>query len=315
MKSAEAAMLDSTGYSADDINKLAGRPDDTTKAAQQYDQAQRAADEATVKSASPDSTEAKAAAARLRDYATATDARASAEAQRLAGERLSDYTMSKQVGPFQKDPITGSDPVSRAKDRLYMQQVAESGGMSPDRATAMMDRAEARARTEYPKDLLKKLEASGMSAEGAEKVVSDLEHGKGVPEELVRLNQGATGAGEGLEARGEAVPTGKHWGDAGYSAKDAEALGKMGKYIGRGASVSEVLFGVYEWQHGEPLDEVAVKTGSSIWGGMAAGGRLGAIGGEFVGPEGALVFGAVGAIGGGIVASDAASSFYKWLKE
>lgn len=48
---------------------------------------------------------------------------------------------------------------------------------------------------------------------------------------------------------------------------------------------------------------------------MLAGGRLGAIGGEFVGPEGALVLGAIGAVGGGIVASDAASSFYKWLKE
>jgi hypothetical protein len=72
---------------------------------------------------------------------------------------------------------------------------------------------------------------------------------------------------------------------------------------------------VIEWQHGEPLDEVAVKTGSSIWGGMLAGGRLGAIGGEFVGPEGALVLGAIGAVGGGIVASDAAGSFYKWLKE
>jgi hypothetical protein len=48
---------------------------------------------------------------------------------------------------------------------------------------------------------------------------------------------------------------------------------------------------------------------------MLAGGRHGAIGGEFVGPEGALALGAIGAVGGGIAASDAASSFYSWLNE
>ena len=200
MKAAESAMADSTGYVPDAIDSLVGQPDAAAAAAQRYDQTQRAADEATVKTAGPNSPEGKAAAARLRDYATVTNPAATAEAHRLAGERLSDYTMSKQMGPFQKDPITGSDPVSRAKDRLYMQQVAERSGMSPDRVTAMMDQAEARARTEYPKELVRKLEASGVSEQGAEKLVSDLEQGKGVPEELVRTTQATTGAGEGLES-------------------------------------------------------------------------------------------------------------------
>jgi hypothetical protein len=315
MKAAEAAMLESTGYFPDTIDNLVGQQDAASTAAQRYDENQRAADEATVRSAGPNSPEGKAAAARLRDYAAVTNPATSAEAHRLAGERLDDYNMSKQMGPFQKDPITGSDPVSRAKDRLYMQQLAERSGMTPDRVTAMMDQAEARARTEYPRELVKKLEASGVSEQGAEKLVSDLEQGKGVPDELVRIGQATAGAGEGLEARADSLPTERHWGDLGYSASDAEALAKVGKYLGRGSSVAEVLFGVYEWQHGVPLDEVAVKTGSGIWGGMLAGGRLGAIGGEFVGPEGALVLGAIGAVGGGIVASDAASSFYSWLKE
>lgn len=316
MKSAESAMLSGTGYVPDEIDAIDGQPGDAAMSeAQQYDQSRRAMDEATVRAAGVSSPAGQEAAARLRDYAVITDTHSTIEARRLAGERLADYRMSRQAGPFATDPITGKDAVTRARDRLYAQNLGEKTGLSPDRVTALMDQGEAHARSEMPRELVRKLEGAGMSPEGANKVVSNLESGKGVPQELLEINQAVSGAAGGIEAKAESLPTGKHWGDLGYSAQDVEAMSKLGKYLGTGGSVAEVLFGLYELQQGEPFDEVAVKTGASIGGGIWAGAKLGAIGGEMIGPEGAFIGGALGAILGGTVSSDVASNFYSWLKE
>ena len=59
MKAAESAMADSTGYVPDAIDSLVGQPDAAAAAAQRSDQTQRAADEATVKTAGPNSAEGR----------------------------------------------------------------------------------------------------------------------------------------------------------------------------------------------------------------------------------------------------------------
>ena len=80
-----------------------------------YDANQRAKDEALVNSGGPMTPEKADAAARLRDFATATNPAADADARRLAGERLDDFRMANFVGPLPKDPILGGDARTRAR--------------------------------------------------------------------------------------------------------------------------------------------------------------------------------------------------------
>ena len=63
-----------------------------------YDANQRAKDEALVNSGGLMTPEKADAAARLRDFATATNPTADADARRLAGERLDDFRMAHFVG-------------------------------------------------------------------------------------------------------------------------------------------------------------------------------------------------------------------------
>ncbi len=93
-----------------------------------YDANQRAKDEALVNSDGPMTQEKADAAARLRDFATATNPAADADARRLAGERLDDFRMAHFVGPLPKDPILGGDARSRAQGRLDLQRKLEQGG-------------------------------------------------------------------------------------------------------------------------------------------------------------------------------------------
>jgi len=72
-----------------------------------YGRSQRTKDEALLADGGPMTQEKADAAARLRDFAAATDPGAGADARRLAGERLDDFRMANFVGPLPTDPILG----------------------------------------------------------------------------------------------------------------------------------------------------------------------------------------------------------------
>ena len=81
-----------------------------------------------VNSGRPMTPEKQAAAARLRDFATANDPNANPYASSKQGERLNDYNMSRFVGPLSLDPVLGTDaPRQQAKTRLEFQQKLEAG--------------------------------------------------------------------------------------------------------------------------------------------------------------------------------------------
>lgn len=214
----------------------------------------------------------------------------------------------------------GQTPAERAQSRLQAQQLAEralGGKATPDQVTQLMDLTEHDTKTMLENRVVQELRSNGVSAEGAKQFVKDVEKG-GLPDDLAHINTAYGGVAQAIESNADSMPLGKHsesnWHQSKYSPGDVEAISKFGKYLGRAGSVAEVALGIYEWQRGAPADEVAVKTGASILGGLWTGARVGGMAGSFVGPEGALIAGFGGAVVGGMAASGVADSFYKWVK-
>ncbi len=201
-----------------------------------YDANQRAKDEALVNSGGPMTPEKKAdAAARLRDFATATNPTADADARRLAGERLDDFRMAHFTGgPLPKDPILGGDARTRAEGRLDLQRKLEQGGlyglppMSADQATQQLDDGEQFARSLTVKQAVNALEQQGMSPTGAATTVSELSDGVTLADLTKGLTTYGGAAASGVEVYGDSASTGRHAIGA-LSAADAEALTTIGK--------------------------------------------------------------------------------------
>ena len=350
LNGAKAAMM-ASGYAPDVIDDLDGVAGNAPEEiAQRYDQSgQRTRDQAMVDKAHAEGrskylasmegqpgylTRAEAdAAARLRDYQAITDpahgyartahAHGDDRPMRLAGQRLEDYMTATSSGPVSKDVVLGGDARTRAQARLNLQHDLENGNLSwhqqpmtPDDATQLLDQMEVTDRSNALTRLQQQLQESGMTPQGAAGVAEGMSHGV-VPKELI---EGASAAGkpiaggaEAFDRFGESLPTGKHWEGATFSAEDVETLKKIGGKLGWVGNAIDFGVGLYEWQHGAPLGEVASKTA----GGMAGAWALGALGAEggvaIAGPPGAfvgaLVLGTVGAVGG----EEAGKAAYKWL--
>jgi hypothetical protein len=354
LHAAQTAMS-GAGYVPESLDNLDAMPGDTAaKAATQYDKSgQRARDQAMVDKAKAEgrtlyiannaglpgnmTDEEAAAAQRLKDYAAVTDPNSrfgpgfdphqAAQARRLAGERLDDYTTSKVAGPLPTDTVLGGDARTRAQARLKLQHDLENGQvpwhpqpMSADEATQLIDQVEAADRAQVLSGLQQELQNAGMSSQGAAAVAEGFAHGK-IPEEYIQgASVGATAldAGkDGTHRYAELLDHGKHWQpDVGaWSAEDVETLKKFGSNLGRVGSAAELGVAAYELTHGVPPGEVAAKTAggwAAAWAGAEAGGAFGAWVG---GPPGAFVFALAGGTVGGIAGSNFGERAYKWLAE
>ncbi|MCV7217405.1 hypothetical protein H7J51_19195 [Mycobacterium crocinum] len=267
-----------------------------------YDANQRAKDEALVNSDGPMTQEKADAAARLRDFATATNPAADADARRLAGERLDDFRMAHFVGPLPKDPILGGDARSRAQGRLDLQRKLEQGlyglpAMSADQATQQLDDGEQFARSLTVKQAVDALVGQGMSPEGAARTVSEV--AKGTPwSELVKQDSALLGgAGAGIKAMADGASNGRHYVPDVLTADDAGVLMKVGKRLGTAGALIDGVMAVNDIYHG-------AKPGETLGGlaGSAGGGAFGAwlatvAAGSVVGPEGTFVAAVVASVG------------------
>lgn len=269
-------------------------------APEHYDTNQRARDEALVNEPGPRTPEKAAAAARLQDYITATapsDAASVTQEQReLAEQRLDDFRMANFVGPLPRDPLAGGDARDRARARLEMQRQFEQGfmgfpPMTRDQATQHLDDSEVAGRVTLTKQTFNSLTASGMSEDGAMKVIS--------------AAAGTTGtAATGVEEWADGIPRGDHarWNDY-LSPSDAEAFGRIAGRVTRFTDVLQVLAAADEFmQGGEHRWERAGEAAGGMAGGTGAAWLVGLGAASFTGPwtTAALVIiaGSAGGLGG-----------------
>ncbi|WP_179466307.1 putative alpha/beta hydrolase [Mycolicibacterium vinylchloridicum] len=249
-----------------------------------YDVNQRAKDEALVNGGGPMTPEKADAAARLRDFATATNPAADADARRLAGERLDDFRMANFVGPLPRDPVLGEDARERAQRRLDMQRQLEQGGlynlppMTPDQATQQVDIGEQFGRVVAVKQAMFALTSQGMSEDGAKAVLGDmLHHGSDLA--------GYTGpAANGVEAYGERIPGGRHAKlEDLLSPADAEKWAHIAGRVGKVGDVIQLVNALNEKANGGSNEDFGSAVGG-VAGGSAAAWGAAALAGSFTGP-------------------------------
>jgi len=251
-----------------------------------YDANQRAKDEALVDGSGPMTPEKADAAARLRDFATATDPAADTDARRLAGERLDDFRMANFVGPLPRDPVLGGDARTRARGRLDLQRQLQQGGlyglapMTPDQATQQLDDGEQFARVTTVKQAMFALTSQGMSEAGAKLTLSEFIHGAS---DFV----GNAGSPiKGIETYADGIPEGRHARLTDLlSPEDAKVLLPLAKHAGTAGDLLQFGVAVYDAAHGgdNRYEEFGSASGG-IFGGMAAGWGAAAVAGSFTGP-------------------------------
>jgi hydrolase family protein len=286
------------GYDTDAIRGGEGRGEQSAQdqagyTAQRYDETQRAADEALVNSGGPMTPEKQAAAARLRDFGIVNDPNANPYAKQYAGERLSDYNMSRFVGPLPVDPILGTDARQQAKVRLDYQQKLEAGlfgtAMSPDAATAFLDSCDTQAQAIALNRIEHQLRNIGVSDNGIAKLIQ----GMGWLSDSI---------GTGVGQYGKSVETGEHALN-GLSKVDAELLSKWGGRVGWAGNIAQLAVALNEWSGGgmnrnEELGEAVGGVGGSILGGMATGAAVGSYGGPYTAAAAAVIGGLLGGFAG-----------------
>ena len=282
----------------------------TDHSADAYGVTQREHDQALVDRPGQMTPEKAAAAARLRDYATATDPAADPEARHLAGERLDDYRMATFIGPLPMDPVLGGDARSNAANRVDLQRRLESGSLIPDlspmtadQATRALDDAEAAARAFALNGFADRLRSSGVSAAGVQQAITAIENGMPPREFFNQLSNASGSVGKGLETHGVAVSPVRHSVDPNAFAKaDAEALTKFGKSLGRAATALDGALTVMDVVSGK----VSLTQGAAEFGGRWAGGATGAwtaglLVSFLVAPEIAVPFAVAGGMIGGSI--------------
>ena len=297
------------GYDMDAIagGEGEGKPsaeDQARGAADRYDETQRAADEALVNSGGPMTPEMQAAAARLRDFGIVNDPNANPYAKQYAGERLSDYNMSRFVGPLPVDPVLGTDARQQAQSRLEFQQKLEAGllgsaPMSPDAATAFLDSSETQARSMVLSRAEQQLREMGVSDQGVTTVI------KG-------LSSLGSSIGTGVEQYGNSVETGRHALN-GLSKADAAALARWGKLGHIGNIAQLVIAGIEypsnDWNPNEELGKAGGGVLGSILGGAGAGAAVGSFGGPFTAAGAAIIGGLLGGFAGSDIGGGLGSMF------
>ena len=297
------------GYDTDAIKGGEGRGEQSAQeeagsAAQRYDATQRAADEALVNSGGPMTPEMQAAAARLRDFGIVNDPDANPYAKQYAGERLSDYNMSRFVGPLPLDPVLGTDARHRAQVRLDFQQKLEAGlfgaPMSPDAATAFLDSCDTQAQAIALNRIENQLRNLGVSDDGIGKLIS----GMGSLSDSI---------GTGVGQYGKSVETGEHALN-GLSKVDAELLSKWGGRVGWAGNIAQLAVALNEWSAGganrnEELGEAVGGVGGSILGGMASGAAVGSYAGPYTAAAAAVIGGLIGGFAGSDIGGGVGSLF------
>ena len=259
-------------------------------ATQYYDANQRAKDEALVNANGPMNPEKGDAAARLRDFGTATGTAAGADSRRLAVARLDDFPMAHFVGPLPTDPVLGGDARTRAQGRLEMQRRLEQGpyGLPPmtaDQATRQLDDGEQFGRAAATKRAVDGLVSHGMSPAGAADVVKNLIQYGGLTM-------------PGLERYGESVPGGAHAAPSALSASDARALAKIAGRVGKVGDLVQFGIAVDDWAQGGSNEEFGASTGSLL-GGAGGAWAAGTAAAMFTGPWTAAAVAVIGAVVGG----------------
>lgn len=219
-----------------------------------YQERQRAADAAA-------GAEDHEAAARLRDYAIATDQAATPEARRLAEERLSDFRMAAFVGPLPIDPVLGGDARSRARSRLDIQRRLESGAyelpaMTPDQASQTLDDGERFGRVLATRRALDGLVSQGLSTAGAAEVIG-------------RITSYGGPAMAGAERA--------------LSASDAKAFAKIANRVGKVGDLVEFGMAINDWSSGGSNEDLGGSAGA-IAGGAAGAWAAGALAATVAGP-------------------------------
>lgn len=267
-----------------------------------YNRKQHALDQALVNSPGGMTSEKADAAGRLRDYATATNPAADADARRLASERLNDFAMAHFNGPLPVDRVLGSDARTRAQVRLEWQKKLEQGfsgspPLTPDQVTQMLDDGEQQARAVVTQQAVKGLVSKGLSPSAAVAVASGVTRGLPWADIVKQQGQIMTLSGAGVDGT-VAARGGRHAVDA-FTPADVQAFEKVGKALGRGGTLVEVALAVNDYMHGAGAGATAGKAGGSIAGGWLGAMGGGAAAGSVVGPEGAFVGAIVGAALGG----------------
>lgn len=265
-----------------------------------YDETQRERDHALVNSGGPMTMEKAAAAARLRDDATAHNASADSSSRHLASERLDDFNKSQTVGPLPTDPILGGDARTRAQMRLAMQQKLESGAFGPkmtaDQATQALDNAEQEARVITTQQAARALQSQGLSAEGARHVVDQVAEGKSLKDVISTSSTFIGAGGSSADAAGRVVEGGL--GHVGYyTESDVKALEGISQKLGHAALGVDSVLAAYDvvFEHA-PVGEKAGEVAGNWAAGYLSGVGAWALAGETVGPEGAAALGLVGAL-------------------
>jgi hypothetical protein len=290
-----------------DADGQPNRADQDQNAVDHYTADQRAKDDELANGAGSSAVEKADAAARLRDYTTATSPNADGDARRLASERLEDFAMAGFSGPLPMDPVLGVDARSRAQMRLEWQRKLEQGlsgtpAMSPDRVTQLLDNSEQQARVVITQQAAKTLERGGMSPSAAVSVVGRLAQGTPLSN-IAHYNSTLVGSGgAGLEHSAGALSTGvrNSPGSIGVLSKvDAEALKGIGKRLGVAGSLADLALAQIEVSQGAPAGRTFGQAFGGIGGGTAGGWGAGVLGGMWLGPGGAFVGGIVGAVAGG----------------
>lgn len=202
-----------------------------------------------------------AAAARLRDYAIATDPAATPEARRLADERLDDFRMASFVGPLPIDPVLGGDARSRARGRLQIQHQLEQGAyelaaMTPDQATQTLDDGERFGRVLATRRVVDGLVSHGLSTVGATEVVK-------------RMTSYGGPAMAGAERT--------------LSANDAKAFAKVANRVGKVGDLVEFGMAMNDWSSGGSNEDLGGSSGAIV-GGAAGAWAAGALAATVAGP-------------------------------
>ncbi len=251
-------------------------------------------------------------AARQRDQAIADDPAADPTARRLAQERLDDLRNSEFIGPLPADPILGGDARTRAQARRQFQAFLESGQaypdrppLTPDEATRMLDRCESQARELVLGSFANQLKLAGVSPAGVRQALDEVHSGKS-PRQLIHdagsgISSGVGGLGSGLGSQANALPQGKHWGDAQvWSKADVDALKTLGKRLSVAGIALDGAVTISDIMNGAPGREEFARLGGRSTGAWLGGFAAGAAWGSWVGPEGTVIVGLIGSVAGGL---------------
>lgn len=244
----------------------------------------RSADEALIRSGSPEDPEMLCAAGRLADYAVATNPYGPEDARVMATERLDDFRMAQFVGPLPEDPVLGGDARARARSRLELQSRLEAGAfglapMSREEATRQLDHGEHFGRIAAVQQAAYGLTRCGISGDGARSIVWDwARRGSDI------ADKGGL-AVSGVEEYAAAMPTGLHAKPSLLSAEDAAKWGRIAGRAGTAGNVVQLGIAVAELTEGgdEKFEEFGGAVGGFA-GGSAAGWGAAAVAGSFTGP-------------------------------